>query len=78
MERLLGPWDGARLLRLGLAVAFLWAAIAEGEAMAWAAAVFFGVQALFNVGCCGAACATPPANRNKAGAADDVNYEEVR
>lgn len=78
IDRLRGPWPFARLLRLGIASAFLWAAIAEGEAIAWAASIFFGLQALLNVGCCGTACATPPVDQPRADAAEHVHYEEVR
>ena len=46
MERLRGPWGVARLLRLGLAVVFLWQGFAQGEAIAWFAGLFFGVQAV--------------------------------
>ena len=72
-----GPWDFARLLRMGLAVAFLWAAIGSGEAVAWFAAVFFGVQAAFNIGCCGSTC-TPVQNQAEQEGVEEVHYEEVR
>ncbi|MCO5274834.1 MAG: hypothetical protein M9900_07920 [Flavobacteriales bacterium] len=77
MERMRGPWGFARLLRLGLAVAFLWAAIDGGEAVAWFAAVFFGVQATFSMGCCGSTCAPAPNQAKKQGV-EEVHYEEVR
>ncbi len=78
MERLRGPWGVARLLRLGLAVVFLWQGFAQGEAIAWFAGLFFGVQAVFNLGCCGTACVAPPANRSADSVVEEVHYEEIR
>ncbi len=77
MDRLRARWGLSRILRLLVATAFLWTAIAEGEAIAWFAAAFFGIQALFNLGCCVTACATPPVNRSKNSVVEEVHYEEV-
>lgn len=77
-ERLLHGWNFARLLRLGLALAFLGAAWNNGEWIAYALAALFGLQAVLNTGCCGSACATPPANRKSNAVVEDVHYEEVR
>lgn len=79
MERLLTNWDAMRWLRLVIAVMFLFAAISRNEPFAYAAAVFFGFQAIWNVGCCGAACAAP--QKRTASNEDevrDVSFEEVK
>jgi len=71
-------WSAARLLRLVLAVLFAAVALREGEPVAWVAAALLGLQVLFNVGCCGAACSAPTVNRKGAQAVDEVHYEEVK
>lgn len=68
-----------RLMRLGFAVVFLLAAISGREPTAWFAFAFFGVQALFNIGCCGvgtcqAGTRMTPAPHLK----EPVIYEEIR
>lgn len=78
-ERLLHNWDFARGLRVVLALVFLAAAIANQEPIAYTAAAFFGMQAVFNIGCCGAACTPVPersASSEPAGA--KITYEEIR
>ena len=79
--RVLTDWHMMRWMRLAFAVVFLIAGIAQHEPVAYAAAAFFGIQAILNVGCCGAACA-PPRNKVEQGtsspAAADVSYEEIK
>ncbi|MBK8340110.1 MAG: hypothetical protein IPK99_09040 [Flavobacteriales bacterium] len=58
-KRLLTDWHAMRWMRLAFAIVFVFAGIAQHEPVAYSAAAFFGIQALLNVGCCGAACATP-------------------
>ena len=58
MGTLLSGWGMVRWIRLGLAVALLMAGIASGDTVAYAASALFGLQAMFNFGCCGAACTT--------------------
>lgn len=77
-ERLLHNWDFARGLRLVFAVVFLFAGIANQEPVAYAAAVFFGMQAVFNIGCCGAACASGPQRKAATIPNEEVTYEEIR
>lgn len=77
MRDLLRNWTTARVLRLVLAAVFLAAGISEGETLAYIAAAVFGVQAIFNVGCCGASCAAPPANRKAVGVVQEVDHENV-
>jgi hypothetical protein len=62
--RLPRGWTGMRLFRLVLAGFFLAAGISNGEPVALFAAGFFGLQAVFNVGCCGSSCAVPGPDGN--------------
>jgi len=61
---LFSNWYAMRWIRLGLAIFFLVAyfTIQEGDHVALFASIFFGVQALLNVGCCcnGNSCSLPP------------------
>ena len=78
-ERILYNWHFMRVLQAALALWFLYTAVTGHEAMAWLAAAFFGVQALFNVGCCGAAgCATAPSKPLASEADRGITYEEVK
>jgi len=79
MERVITNWDATRWLRLVLAIIFLIAGISQQEPVAYVAAAFFGVQALFNVGCCGASCASPRTGdpRTTNVETKEVIYEEV-
>ncbi|MFZ1685947.1 MAG: hypothetical protein WAU70_00880 [Flavobacteriales bacterium] len=78
-ERLLHGWNFLRLLRALFAVVFLIAGIQGHEPVAYFAAAFFGVQAIFNIGCCGVqACA--PRGTDAVGTkntAREITYEEV-
>ena len=78
MKDLLRNWNFPRALRLILAGAFLWAGISSGEWLPYMAAGIFGLQAIFNVGCCGAACAAPPMNRKTDALVQEVDYDEVK
>lgn len=78
-ERLLRDWTFTRGLRAAFAVIFLAAAIMRHEPVAWFAAAFFGLQAVFNIGCCGIGTCQPG---TRATSAPDLNapvtYEEIR
>jgi len=79
MVRILHGWNAMRWLRLGFAILFLFAAVSRNEPLAWAAAAVFGVQAIFNVGCCGlAACAAPtPRKEDVASVPEKITFEEI-
>lgn len=78
-ERILQNWTFMRVLRAGFALMFLAAAITRPDPIAWFAAVFFGVQAVFNVGCCGAGtCQTGNAARTAPDLNATVSYEEIK
>jgi hypothetical protein len=57
MTRLFRNWDGARLLRAGLAVAFLIQGYHAGDAFAYTVAALFGIQAAFGLSYALGACA---------------------
>ncbi len=67
----------ARWLRAGIAGAFIAQGFASGDTMAYAFGAFFGIQAVFNVGCCGVSTCTSAASttsdKNK-----DITYQEIR
>lgn len=77
MGALFRNWGTVRWIRMGLAVALLMAGLTSGDAVAYAASAFFALQALFNFGCCGAACTTDSAAAKPVDGANIV-YEEVK
>lgn len=76
MSALLASWGWMRWIRLGLALAFLMAGVQNGDPVAYMAAAFFGVQAIFNLGCCGATCRTD-SRTAKPGTGTNVVCEEA-
>lgn len=58
IKQLLTEWDISRIIRLVLGVILLIAYISTKENVYLGLALFFGVQALLNIGCPGGACAT--------------------
>ena len=74
---ILRNWDAPRVFRAALALIFLVAGLAEHEPMALALSAVLGLQAAFNVGCCGAACARPDTNA-QAESRMEVEYEEIK
>ena len=75
-ERILSGWNAQRWLRLVFAVVFLLAGATRHEPVAFVAAAFFGVQALFNVGYCGTSACAPRASGAKPDPSEVV-YEEI-
>jgi hypothetical protein len=72
-------WDFMRLLRAGLAVWAIWQAFGTGEWILLLPGGILGLQAIFNVGCCGSAgCAAPPARNQTESGTEGVVYEEVK
>lgn len=55
-------WDFARYFRLALAAAMLIGYFSAGESIYLAGSVILLLQAVFNLGCFGGACATPTNN----------------
>ncbi len=78
-ERLLSGWTFMRMVRAAFAVMFLIAAFTRQEPVAWFAAAFFGLQAVFNIGCCGVDACQPVRNARPASELErPVTYEEIR
>lgn len=77
MGKLFHNWGAVRWIRLGLGVALLMAGIASGDTVAYAAAAFFGLQAVLNFGCCGAACTTESVPAKPLDGTQVV-YEEIK
>ena len=75
-----GQWNLMRLLRGGIALWAFWELYRTGEWIMLLPGVLFGLQALFNVGCCGSnGCYAPPEQRTTSKTeAETVVYEEVR
>ena len=70
-----------RFLRAGLAGWAVWEAFASGEWILLLPGGILGLQAIFNVGCCGStACYAPPGRPDRSTPADEevVVYEEVK
>ncbi len=66
-----------RIMRLLFALAMLASFFTTGDKVGLFGAAFFGYQAIFNAGCCGAqACYTPLAQSKKQATA--VEYEEIK
>jgi hypothetical protein len=79
MNTLLSNWHFMRLLRAGIAV---WAIHEAWSTSQWLLLVpggIFAVQAIFDIGCCGAAGCAPTQTRNTTSSkTEDITYEEVR
>lgn len=82
MTILLKNWHFMRLLRAGFA---LWAITEAWRTGQWLLLVpggIFAIQAIFDIGCCGASgCATPSERRYGRAdsvSAQDVEFEEVK
>lgn len=82
MRTLLQNWPMPRVLRLVFAGVFLATGISRGDTLAYFIAAVFGIQAVFNIGCCGATCA-PSNSTTRESDVDvaeikDVTFEEIR
>ncbi len=75
-ERLLRNWHPMRFLQLGLGAIFLVQGVTRHDMVALGAGLFFGAQAVFNIGCCGIASASrtaaPPLRDDSR-----IEYEEI-
>ncbi len=68
-----------RFLRAGLAAWAFWEAYQTHEWLLLLPGGIFAVQAVFNVGCCGASgCATPTRYSAEQAGQETVVYEEIR
>lgn len=79
MTTLLKNWDVLRIVRLGLALWLAYSSFVEKQPLLAVVAGMLALQALLNVGCCGASgCATPPAKSSVKAPHDEIQYEEVK
>jgi hypothetical protein len=77
-ERILHNWHATRWLQLAASLMFLFAGLSRNDGVALFASAFFGIQAIFNVGCCGmAACAPRTRTLTKNEAPQDIQFEEI-
>lgn len=79
-QRILSGWNAQRWLRLAFAIVFLFAGISGHEPVAYVAAVFFGAQAVFGLGCCGINTCVPSSNKTftQPMPTTEITYEEIR
>ena len=71
-------WNLMRVLRGAIALWAFWEIYNTGEWLLLIPGVLFGLQAIFNVGCCGSqGCYTTPQNK-AVEQSESVVYEEVR
>jgi hypothetical protein len=61
MSRVFRNWDGTRLLRAALALAFLIQGYHAGDAFAYTVSALFGIQAAFGLSCSLGNCTPKPA-----------------
>ncbi len=82
MTTLLKNWHFMRLLRAGIAVWAFAEVWRTGDTLMLFLGSIFAVQAIFDIGCCGAAgCAAPRSNDRASGTkqgAEEVSFEEVK
>jgi hypothetical protein len=78
MNTLLSNWSFMRLFRAGIAIWIFVEIWRTGEWLLLAPGSIFALQAIFNVGCCGANGCASPQQRNYASETEDVTYEELR
>lgn len=77
-DRILHNWHPTRWLQLGASLMFLFAGLSRYDGVAHFASAFFGVQAIFNVGCCGQSACAPRSGTMPTGKGQkDIQYEEI-
>ena len=75
-DRLLRNWHPMRFLQLAMGAVFLVQAVTRHDMVALGAGLFFGAQAVFNIGCCGVA--TPSRGAAPRLSEDTrIDYEEI-
>lgn len=71
-------WHWTRWLRAAIAGAFIAQGFSGGDTMAYAIGTFFGIQAIFNVGCFGAGTCAPATTSTTRDKNEDITYQEIR
>lgn len=79
MSTILKNWHFMRFFRAAIAI---WAIVEAWRTSEWLLLFpggIFALQAIFDVGCCGASGCAPAQNRNtNPSATEEITYEEVR
>jgi hypothetical protein len=78
MDRILNNWHTMRWFQLAASMMFLFAGLSRNDGVAFFASAFFGIQAIFNVGCFSTAGCAPRSKTISAGETPkDILYEEI-
>ncbi|HWB63234.1 MAG TPA: hypothetical protein VG603_06990 [Chitinophagales bacterium] len=79
-ELLLSNWHFMRVFRLLFALACLWSWFSTKDSMMLLGGIFFGYQAVLNVGCAGGSCAAGPVRSKQFDDknTEDITFEEVK
>jgi hypothetical protein len=79
MPTLLRNWDLMRILRMGMGLWLIYSAFADRQPLLGLMGGLFALQAVLNVGCCGAnGCASPNYRQSKTYSHEETVYEEVK
>ena len=70
-------WHFMRWLRLGLGLFLLWQVIQKPDLFTGFVAAFFLIQAVADIGCCGAGGCSIPSKRDAHANSDEVTCEDV-
>lgn len=76
---LLSNWHFMRILRAAVAIWAISEYFSTNDFFLLTVGGFFGLQAIFDVGCCGASgCATAPNTRKQEISSQEIDFEEVK
>lgn len=76
---LFSNWHFMRILRAGVAIWAIFEFIRTNDLFLLTIGGLFGLQAIFDVGCCGASgCTTSPKDRKQQISPQEIDYEEVK
>lgn len=80
MTTLLSNWHFMRLFRAGIAIWAIHEAWLTGQWLLLVPGGIFALQAIFDIGCCGASgCApTRTSNTSESNKTEEITYEELR
>ncbi len=79
MTAVLKNWDFMRILRMGMGLWLIYSAFVDHQPLLGLLGGLFALQAIMNVGCCGAGgCATPNTRQSTQKNIEKTQYEEVK
>ncbi|MFN4144869.1 MAG: hypothetical protein ACK4GN_03525 [Runella sp.] len=78
INTLLQSWDLMRILRLVMALWLGYSAFADKQPLFGLIAAIFALQAIFNVGCCGANGCSPQKPTHTKQSVEEISYEDVK